>query len=159
MVPLKRIQYRGGIVCFEIPASWREEYDPKGGATFYEDGPDSGTLRLNVLSFASNGNETEAQTLANVIARGDYIAIPRGLALKEETKTSYEEGEKLLIYYWTVLIPVSSFRIRLAVFSYTILDSQASDPRNASEVELLASSIKNAEYSRQAGVAGNFEHQ
>ena len=47
----KQIVYRGGIVAFKIPASWREEYAPDGGATFYEEGPDTGTLRLNVLSF------------------------------------------------------------------------------------------------------------
>jgi hypothetical protein len=47
---MKRIAYRGGIVSFVIPDVWLEEYEGEGGATFYEDKPGSGTLRLNVPS-------------------------------------------------------------------------------------------------------------
>lgn len=53
MTNLKHIKYRGGIAEFQIPSHWREEYEPGGGGTFYEDSPDSGTLRLNVLSLSS----------------------------------------------------------------------------------------------------------
>src|SRR5438552_168389 len=46
----KTISYRGGIVTFRIPSHWREEYEPNGGGTFYDDNPDSATLRLNVIT-------------------------------------------------------------------------------------------------------------
>jgi hypothetical protein len=36
MSALKTVKYRGGIAEFVIPIQWQEEYDPRGGATFYE---------------------------------------------------------------------------------------------------------------------------
>jgi hypothetical protein len=48
---MKPIVYRGGIITFRVPATWKEEYEAEGGGTFYDDRPDSGTLRLNVLTF------------------------------------------------------------------------------------------------------------
>ena len=80
---LKNICYRGGIACFEIPASWKEEYEPSGGATFYEDLPDSGTLRLNALSVSSNGKETGEQMVASLIANNGYKALHGDLAIKD----------------------------------------------------------------------------
>jgi hypothetical protein len=50
---MKTIRYRGGIVTFRIPAHWTEEYEEEGGGIFYNEDNDSGTLRLNVLTFAS----------------------------------------------------------------------------------------------------------
>ncbi|MFS4494567.1 hypothetical protein [Maribacter sp. 2308TA10-17] len=47
---MKRVNYRGGLISFEIPNSWIEEYEENGGGTFYEDSPESGTLRVNVLT-------------------------------------------------------------------------------------------------------------
>jgi hypothetical protein len=60
---MKPVVYRGGIVSFSIPANWREEYESDGGGTFYEDGTDTGTLRLHVISV---GKKEPNQTPANV---------------------------------------------------------------------------------------------
>jgi hypothetical protein len=48
--PLKPITYRGGLIRFQIPAHWTEEYVPEGGGTFYEPGTRSPALRLNVIT-------------------------------------------------------------------------------------------------------------
>jgi len=48
---MKTIEYRGGVVSFRIPSKWKEEYEEKGGGTFYEPVQDSGTLRLNIITF------------------------------------------------------------------------------------------------------------
>ena len=50
---LKSINYRGGLMQFSVPNVWIEEYDAKGPAMFYEDNDDSGTFRLNVLTFSA----------------------------------------------------------------------------------------------------------
>ena len=52
----KPVIYRGGLVSFNIPSRWREEYELQGGGTFYEVGEDTGTLRLNVLTFEKKEN-------------------------------------------------------------------------------------------------------
>ena len=46
---LKTINYRGGIIRFQIPNDWVEEYEDVGGGTFYKPGDDTGTLRVNVM--------------------------------------------------------------------------------------------------------------
>jgi hypothetical protein len=48
---MKRLEYRGGLVRFELPSHWVEEYEPEGGGTFYDNTIEAVTLRLNVLSF------------------------------------------------------------------------------------------------------------
>ncbi|XZE35650.1 hypothetical protein SH501x_001152 [Pirellulaceae bacterium SH501] len=153
-VKLKTVFYRGGIVKFSIPESWVEEYEPTGGATFYEDSKDSGTLRLNVLEFKSEGSsETMIQDL---IHNQHYEPIQEDLAILRETKSTIEEGESLDIYSWNVAAPVPPNSIRLAVFSYTILQSQSSEPSFQREIELLGNSFRDAEYSKDAGVSGDY---
>jgi hypothetical protein len=155
MNALKNICYRGGIARFDIPASWKEEYEPSGGATFYEDRPDSGTLRLNVLSFSCNGKETGDQMVASLIAKSGYTALHDGLAIKQYVKSAEEDGEALLIHHWEVAVPVEGCNARLAIFSFTILASQVKDKQVRQEVELLGRCIQDGEFAREQGVSGD----
>jgi len=151
-VKLKTVIYRGGIAKFSIPDSWLEEYEPTGGATFYEDSEDSGTLRLNVLEFKSEASsETKIQDL---IRNQGYDAIHEELAILREKKSAVEDGETLDIYSWNVAVPVLPNSIRLAVFSYTILQSQSSESSFQREIEFLGNSVRDAEYSKDAGILG-----
>jgi hypothetical protein len=159
MSSLKSISYRGGIARFEIPSSWKEEYEPAGGATFYEDKPDSGTLRLNVLGFSSNGQQTGEEMIADVIAKSGFRPLHRGLAMRRYVKISEEDGEQLSIHYWEIAVPIEGCGVRLAVFSYTTLASQANDPQTQCEINLLARCIESADFSREQGVSGDFEHE
>lgn len=155
----KSICYRGGIARFDIPASWKEEYEPSGGATFYEDRPDSGTLRLNVLGFSSNGKESGDQMVASLIAKNGYKSLRDGLAIKQDVTSVEEDGETLQIHHWEVAVPVQGCSARLAIFSYTILASQASDHQVQQEIELLGKSISGGEYSREEGEGGDYQHE
>ena len=159
MVPVKRICYRGGIARFDIPDSWEEDYEPSGGATFYEDEPDSGTLRLNVLTFSSNGTETGAEMVSGLIAKNGYRPLRDGLAFTRETKLTEENGEQLQINYWRVAVPVEPDSVRIAVFSFTILAEQATEPSIRREIDLLESSIRAAEFSREQGVSGDYQRE
>lgn len=155
MAPLKTIRYRGGIANFEIPASWLEEFEPSGGGTFYEDRTDSGTLRLNVLSFTSNGKESGEEMVAGMISRSGYAEMHDGLAIMQEVESTDYDGEALCIHYWRIAIPVEDCSARLAIFSYTILASQADDLAMQQEIELLDRCIRHATFSRVAGVSGD----
>ena len=134
-------------------------YEPSGGATFYEDCPDSGTLRLNVLSFSSNGIETGEQMVASLIAKSGYAALRDGLAIKQYVHSAEEDGETLEIHHWEVAVPVEGCNARLAIFSYTILASQAKDKQIRQEIELLGRCIQDGEFSREQGVGGDFHHE
>lgn len=159
MSELKSICYRGGIACFEIPNSWKEEYDPAGGATFYEDTANSGTLRLNVISFDSNGKETSEEMIASLIKTSGYKSLHEGLAIKQYVTSATENDEQLQIYFWEVAVPVKPCSARLAIFSYTMLASQANDRVFRAEIELVETSVRNGEYSRAKGVSGDYEHE
>lgn len=153
-VKLKSVAYRGGIAKFSIPDSWLEENEPAGGATYYEDREDSGTLRLNVLAFESK--ESSEMMIQDLIRNQNYEPLQDELAIRRETDSTTEDGETLAIYTWNVAVPVPPNGVRLAVFSYTILQSQSSESSFQQEIELLNNSFRNAEYSKDAGISGDY---
>ncbi len=151
---MKQIVYRGGIVNFRIPNSWLEEYEPDGGGTFYEDSPDSGTMRLNVITFESPDEitvEAVAETFKNS-KRGDVAVLPNGNVVQKYTKSVTEDEEELLIYYWDVGNPVPPRSARVALFSYTILASQATDGKFVAELKMLNEEIAAAKFASILGV-------
>jgi hypothetical protein len=155
---LKVINYRGGIVRFRIPSNWAEEYEPEGGGTFYENRPESGTLRLNVLGFDST--TTPADEMARSVFRNHTIELlPCGFPIRRYIKPAQEEGEALEIHRWEIAVPVSPHSLRLVMFAHTILAGQQSEPKIATELRILDECIRAAEFSQMQGVGGLFEHR
>lgn len=157
-ITMKTISYRGGIVTFRIPADWKEEYEKDGGATFYLDDPDSGTLRLSVLTFElpseklpKNGYEV----LLRSTKAGDAPAIElaNGNGMRRRERQAEEEGEKLVLYSWGIANVVPPKHYRTAVFTWTILVSQSKLPRFKEEIERIESELKNITFSPVSGVA------
>jgi hypothetical protein len=153
---VKTIAYRGGLVTFRIPDSWVEEYGDKGGGTFYEDRPDSGTLRLNVLTFESK-SEVNSESIRQSLLRsqkGDdnqLDVLSNGNVLSRYTKSIRDEGSDLIMFYWELGNPLPPRTARLAIFSYTILASQQTDASLKRELEMLEHEIKQAAFSTQRG--------
>lgn len=154
---LKTISYRGGIVTFSVPKAWKEEYEPVGGGTFYDNRPDSGTLRLNVLSFDSQ--ETPAPQMAlKAFPEGSFEILGSGLPFRQSMVQVTENQELLHIHKWDIAVPVQPRSLRLVLFSYTILASQETEAKTKAELALINESIRTAIFSRVAGVAGIY-HQ
>lgn len=150
---LKTVSYRGGIVRFSIPSNWLEGYEPEGGGTFYENRPDSGTLRLNVLSFDGPARTAEEIALA-AFPQDVGELLPSGLRLHYYIKSANEDGEGLDIHHWDIAVPVPPHELRLVCFAHTILAGQQNDPKIVAELKLLDESICTAEFSQQPGVSG-----
>jgi len=142
---IKSIVYRGGIVAFKIPVTWREEYEPDGGATFYEDGADSGTLRLNVLSFErkSGGARNSADDFPEI--------LKSGARLRHYRKEAEERGTLIYLYCWEILVEVPPDRCRLVCFSHTVLASSVESAATQEELRIVDSLVRDAEYSTLAG--------
>jgi hypothetical protein len=157
MTRTKTISYRGGIVTFRVPESWREEYEPSGGGTFYEDRPDSGTLRLDVLSFSSK-DEPAQQMALRAFPAGSYEILSNGFPIQYEIKEATEHGAKLHLHSWSIAVPIPPHSMRLVMFCHTVLAGQENDPLIESELDLLQSSIRSASFSQAPGVSGDF-HQ
>jgi hypothetical protein len=163
MVDLKTIEYRGGLVTFSIPASWCEEYGPEGGGTFYGHTPHSGTLRLNVITMKSRRDMTE-DSIQDAIVKvlpgpghdREVTRLPNGNAMVRYIEPASENGEELQLHYWEVANPLPPRTMRLAVFSYSMLAAQASDPTVRAELELLDKLISEAEFAKVPGVSGRY---
>jgi len=123
-------------VTFRIPAHWTEEYEEEGGGIFYNEDNDSGTLRLNVLTFASKTPVTTRTAMSLLEARrqeyqGTLTDLGNGNALLRYTDVAQEEGESLTSHYWQIANVVPPNHFRLAIFSYTkptkLADDMAAD--------------------------------
>lgn len=152
----KEIVYRGGLIVFSIPSGWVEEYEPEGGGTFYAKEPDSGTLRLSVLTFKAKDDAT-ISTPAHILASfgslrpADIRILPNGNALGEEIQRSVEDGEKITLYWWYIASSAPDQHFRVANFSYTVLSSQEGTPRVEADLKFLRASIMQAHFSPKLG--------
>lgn len=149
---LKPIIYRGGIVTFGIPQAWREEYAPDGGGTFYEDKPDTGTLRLNVLSFEKKEALPLTAAAQEVFAGGTYETLSAGFPVRRCVKKTEERGTDLHLHRWEILVPVLPGRWRLVCFTHTILASQEQTSAAQEELQLVDAIVRQAEYSTEPSV-------
>ena len=149
---MKPVVYRGGIVSFTIPASWREEYDPDGGGTFYEEGEDTGTLRLNVLSFERKDAVPLDRAASEVFNGHPHQVLGSGFPMRHYMTKTEEEGTPLHLYRWEVLVPVPPTRWRLVCFSHTVLAARDGDSRVKEELRMVDSAVRHAQYSDQQGV-------
>ena len=153
--PMKAIRYRGGIVTFRVPAHWRAELAADGGGTFYDEAPDAGTLRLDVITAKAPfpvSAENAPEILAGLNrASADIERLPNGCALVRYTESTVERGHELLITYWVVANPIPPSHCRLATFSYTMLERQRTDARSRRELELVDREVRQARFAANLG--------
>lgn len=160
---MKLINYRGGIARFYLPSSWVEEYEPAGGGTFFENRPDSGTLRINVIGTKKPSGEDKVHTAYDLIKgmtdANSVKHLPNGCALGHSVKQGKEDGEDLLLYTWYVGVRITQIHFRIIIFTYTILAAQESDPNLRQEITMLDRSISEGEYPAVTGISGDYLRQ
>ena len=119
------IAYRNGVIAFEVPASWVEEYEEDGGGVFYEDAADSGTLRLDVATLRAP-EQADALAVARMlteVAEVDPAAIEtleNGNVLARVQEQAEEDGQPVKLHWWYLGSALAPDILRLAVFSYTL---------------------------------------
>jgi len=162
MPSMKLINYRGGIARFYLPSSWVEEYEPEGGATFFENKPDSGTLRINVIGAEKLPSEARIEPVDELIKEisgtNSVQRLPSGAALGNSVNTGMEDGKELLFYTWYIGVPIAQTDIRIIIFTYTVLAVQKSDPLIQQEIKTLSRSILEGEYPAVKGISGDYFH-
>jgi hypothetical protein len=158
---MKTIVYRCGVVTFRIPAHWREEYSDIDGGTFYEDHPNSGTLRLKmtVLSAPQGAPTVSAMEMLQVLAdqlMNDSVECATrwrkdGNAVLRYEESGFERGRSLTIFYWVVSNPIPPRHVRVANFSYTILSELRRIPQIQHDLKLLEAVIEAATFWPELG--------
>ncbi|MBC2844628.1 hypothetical protein [Winogradskyella flava] len=144
----KLINYRG-IISFELPEDWIEEYDDNNGGAFYEDLPNSGTLRVRLISIKvpQSSNNIYATDVLN-----DFSSNKESKAILLTNKNAYnmfyeqvKENEiDITVYYWSLVQSIQYNKTRLANFSYTILTEELDKKHIKLEIDFLTSQIENA---------------
>jgi len=152
---MKTIRYRGGIVTFRIPEHWVEEYGEEGGGIFYDQDNDTGTLRLNVLTFASKTPVTTRTAMSLLEARrqqyqGTLTDLGNGNAVLRYTEVAQEEGESLTIHCWQIANVVPPNHFRLAIFSYT-KSTELADDDMAADVAMLDEELRVCRFADELG--------
>ena len=156
LCPKKEIIYRGGLVRFFIPKHWNEEYGEAGGGTFYETGDETGTLRLNVLSFSMKKDTSPKQLLELVEKRqtennGKLEVLPDERFLLKYAVKCREKEEDLIIFRWEVAKMVSPRDYDIAAFSFTISAAQSKKESIIQEIASIEEEVKNVRF----GLHGN----
>ena len=158
---MKSILYRGGVVRFRIPTHWVEEYSDIEGGMFYEDNPDSGTLRLKVitLSTAKELHARSAQDILEVVVRGLDTSVEGetrsrkdGNAVLRYEEAAFEQGMPLRIVYWVIANPLPPHDARIVTFSFTMLASQRNEESVQRDLETLEEEIDSAIFAPELGV-------
>jgi hypothetical protein len=153
---MKEIKYRGGVVRFFVPKNWIENYETDGGGMFYEDAPDTGTFRLNLITVMpptplKSDAAFDTLSLMNSVKPDSIERLQNGNAITSWVEHSSEQEQAITVYWWHVANPVPPNHIRIANFSYAVLASQESSPTTKTEVQMLANSISNAAFHSTLG--------
>lgn len=153
----KEVDYRGGLNSFAIPEGWTEEYEPDGGGIFYEDRKDAGTLRLDVITASSGKPLSENEPIdilkgMSGVAQRTIVRLPNGNGFAKNTTHAVEQGTKIKLYWWFVTNLVRPKHVRIATFSYTVLQSLENDERTVNEIQMLDAAIKEARFHPELGV-------
>jgi hypothetical protein len=113
--------------------------------------PNSGTLRLNILTLALKtdvNKESLAKVLKGRAPNQIFIMRPDETAITRYLKTAVEGEEELSLHYWEIASLQPLQNVRLAVFSFTVLTRLASTVETANELRLIDDCISKAVISR-----------
>jgi hypothetical protein len=151
VIAMKQIQYRGGLVSFSVPSVWVEDSEPDGTGMFYENAPDSGTLRLIVITARSPKPLPEDAAFEELAAMksvkaGSVQRLKSGNAIATSIQRSTEQGQSITLFWWHVTSPVRPNHLRIANFSYTVRTEKEGSDAVKREVQLLTESIKDAKF-------------
>jgi hypothetical protein len=147
---MKKINYRGGLISFDIPDSWKEEYNSEGGI-FYEDSPNSGTLRVHVLTLKKKGAISAQDEIKRIESLHKSNNAKMTITNENDIFLSYKKEEMddntpIIIFFWEKYQILQPNIFRIAMFSYTFpkLNNKISP-----EVTMLEESIKSAEFTNR----------
>lgn len=143
---LKMVRYREAV-SFPIPMSWKEEDEPGVQGTFYEDGPDTGTLRVSVMQWLGSSEDDRNRMIKSLLLPGTVETLKQGVYLTKEVKEVPEGGEPLKLHRWLVVLALPENTCRLVAFTHTITAAQENDRAIVAELATVDFAVRNAVFS------------
>jgi hypothetical protein len=151
---MKTIHYRGGIVNFRLPEHWLEEYEEEGGGTFYDEDSENGTLRLNVLTFASKTPLTPntAREMAEQRAANHHgTAHDLGHGNWMFYYTEAHDDDEFTMHYWNIINPLPPDDFRVVIYSYTVATDLLDDDEVIEELAIVDREIRASTFAAEIG--------
>lgn len=149
---LKDIVLGDGQLRFRVPASWNQTLEKDGSSAFYDEAIDHGTLRVKVMTFDTGEDltgRTARQQLEDMEPEPAQTleALSNGNALRVHRESADDGGQPTDFHVWLLAAVDPPHRVRLAVFTFTVLtsDGQAA----AAAVSLLDAEIRTARFAHQ----------
>ena len=148
---MKTIQYRGGLISFNIPKNWVEEYVESGGGTFYEDIPTSGTLRVNVMTIAHEspnvnpGDMFKEKHETNELK--EYLS-DSGDEIYEHIIRTEENRIPITLFHFTCVHKTEQKDFLLAMFTWTIETIFEYDEDQIQEINAIRNCICGVKFGR-----------
>lgn len=148
---MKEVAFQDDMIKFSIPKNWIADSAPDGSGVFYEDGPETGTLQLNIITARSPkpiSDKTAFEELTKLTGdKAESIEqLPNGNALSSSVRRDSEQGKPMTVFWWYLANTVRPDKMRLALFSYTVASAQETSTATKRDVQMIADSIKNAKF-------------
>ena len=145
-VALKMVRYREAV-SFPIPMAWKEEDEPGVQGTFYEDGLNTGTLRVSVMQWLGSSEEDRNRIVKSILLPGNVEALKQGVYLKKEVNDVSGGGESLKLHRWLVVLALPENTCRLVAFTHTVTAAQENDEAIVAELAIVDFAVRNAVFS------------
>ncbi len=144
---MRRVEYRGGLVVFQIPEGWADA-TPAAGGVWYREAPGSGTLRLHVITAKPPGTVGQKHVLEAAAAGADDDdekpeLLPNGNAIRTFWRDASEDGAPVRVRYWQLASAAPPTTIRIANFSYAF---GAAETTSSEVVSALDREIRQADF-------------
>jgi hypothetical protein len=155
---MKEIAYCGGVIRFRIPDDWREEQENHGGWMYYSAQPDSGTLRVAVITSKSPKPLTRSDRSEGLLsdkAQGRSESLPGGIAMASYSLYAEEQGVPILVHFWEVAKLLPPDHGRLAVFSYTLQADQEHLETTKRALSMVRNKIRRVAFAPTLGQIGS----
>ena len=155
---MNEIAIDDGRLTFSLPSSWLVQAEDDGAFLFYEDLPESGTLRLNLIEQqTADGQLANSRAIADLLqglpdTEGAEVEIlSGGRVLLTHRQTAEEQGTPLVVQFWLLATSVGPSDVKVAAFSFALDADKLNAEANQSALALLDEQIRLAQFHEIVG--------
>ena len=151
---MKEVAYADGQLRFRLPAGWEAAEEGDGTIAFYDPASDGGTLRIKLMTFTAEEDLRAPTAYRELEAMqpepGQKLELlPDGNALRAHREETVVDDERTVMHVWLLASIDPPRRMRLAVFSLSVLAEHAGELPARRLVVTLDREIRQARFAHQ----------
>jgi hypothetical protein len=154
MSAMKEVDSPDGQLRFRVPEEWQASQEADGSPAYYDEFADGGTLRLKVMTFTAEEDLNRPAAYRELASMqpepGQSLEhLPDGNALRSHHEDTIVDGEPTVLHIWLLASVDPPRRLRLAVFSLSLLAAHAEGLAGRRLVAALDREIRTARFVHQ----------